>query len=422
MRALLSLQHLKSASSPRTHSPFLTVRPSRCASWWVCGVFVAQCAAVLIAFWVYHSWVASLIDSGELRLGAVSAKMAPLYAYWKPRFKTGLILAVLILAGYGFSLRRMLRNESIGGSRFVAALMFWMAAISIAVAGIDGSLSRLARPFEKMDLDYYGAITHVHELREFIGGYVVNMLQMPMHAQNHPPGAVRFLWFVTRLIGESPLAAACATIAFSTLSIPAVYLLAADVLGRLGARIAAGLFVLMPNVLLFTATSMDGPFTVLLTWSMYLGWTALRRGELSRGFAAGVVLALALFMTFSGVIVGLLLVLTGVAVFRYRADSSLAGSWRLAGMIMLMMALGGMAVLATGYHPADMLGAAMLRSSQIMGEGGHVNFTQYGHIALANVIVFLFSCGIALAILWLLRADGNDCRLRTLSNAFLGVL
>ena len=149
---------------------------------------VAHCAALVLAFWLYHLWISSLMQTGALRLGTVSHKLAPLYAYLDPRLKGGLLLALGVLGAYGLFLRWLLRTERIAGSSCVPLFMVWMAVITVTVAGIDGNLSRLARPFERTDLEYYGAIEKVGHVGKFIGSYPVRAAEMPMHAQTHPPG------------------------------------------------------------------------------------------------------------------------------------------------------------------------------------------------------------------------------------------
>lgn len=424
-----------------------------------------QCAVLLAALWLYHLWISSLMQRGLLQLGAVSHKLAPLYAYWDPKLKGGLLLALAVLAGYRFFLRRVLCNDCrrLRDWKAVALLTLWMPLLAIAVAGIDGNLTRIARPFERTDIEYYGAVDRVGDLRTFIATYPQRAAEMPMHAQTHPPGAVLFLWAATRLVGDTPLRAALAAVFFSALSVPAVYLLARDLGGPSLARLSAALYLLMPGVVLFTATSMDGPFAVLLIWSIYLGWRSAWRGSMPAGFAAGVVLALAAWMTFSAAVAGLFVVLAVLlaAWRRARAEtpaecatlvtssSPVAGAWgggvptkvafqcrrfvRSAAPPLLAVLAGGLAFYvplcaATGYHPADMLGTAMSISAGLMGRTGHVSWSQHWHIATANLVVFFAFCGVPLTVLWMretarrLRTGWSRSALGTLLVAFVAAL
>lgn len=429
-----------------------------------------QSALLLAAFWIYHLWLTSLMQCGRLRLGAVSHKLAPLYAYWDPRLKGGLLLALAVLAGYALFLRRFLRTAPFSGGRLrhaasshgrhewksIALLTAWMPVLAIAVAGIDGNLGRIARPFERTDIEYYGAVSRVGDLRTFIGTYPQHAGEMPMHAQTHPPGAVLFLWAATRLVGDSALRAALAAILFSALSVPAVYLLARDLGGEPLARLSAALYLLMPGVLLFTATSMDGPFAVVLIWSIYLGWRSAWRCSVPAGFAAGLVLALAGWMTFSASVVGLFVVIAVcLAASRRRAsDQSTPFPFRkesrggappnatasrfhsarlLRSAVPLLALLAGILTFyvplyaATGYHPADMLATAMSISGRLMGATGHASLSQHAHIAAANLAVFFLACGVPVAVLWLryavhLLRTGWRCPLGTAVAAFVATL
>ena len=362
-----------------------------------------------LCFWVYHCWLASRMQSSGLRLGAVSHKLAPLYAYERFGLKTGLLVAVGILSIFAMSWKKRIRHPS-GTGMEITFFMTWMVIISVAVAGIDGSItSRLGRPFEKLELEYYGAINRVQNPGNFIRDYPNRLYELPMHAQTHPPGAVLFLWAVTEILGHTPLRAAWGVILFSSLSIPAVYLFARDVMDRSAARVATGLYVLLPNVVLFTATSMDGPFSVPLIWSTFLGWKAICNRSYVFGFLTGLMLGIATFMTFSASVVGLLLVFlflhqwigSSKQIF-YQKDTDCKSLFR----VPLGMFLGGMAIYVplyvfTGYDPFQMLGSAMEISSRMMGVTGHLAGWQYFHISVANVVVFFFSCGLTVSILWL---------------------
>jgi hypothetical protein len=375
-----------------------------CRSLWL------QCLALAAGFWIYHLWLSAQMQRGGLRLGAVSHKLAPLYAYFDPRIKGGLLLALAVLFGYGLFLRRWLRAAPpLRDWKAVAVLTALLPLSAIAVAGIDGNLTRIARPFERTDIEYFGAVGRVGELATFIGTYPQRAVAMPMHAQTHPPGAVLFLWTATRFAGESPLHAALAAIFFSALSVPAVYLFARDLGGEALARLSTALYLLMPNVVLFTATSLDGPFAVFLIWSIYLGWRAIERCCAATGLAAGLVLAVAAWMTFSASVVGLFLVLVAVLSGwrRARHEGTPVRHVVRSGAIPLLAMLTGCLAFylplyaSTGYHPADMLGTAMCISGRLMGNTGHTNWPQHWHIAAANVAVFFFFCGLPVAVLWL---------------------
>ena len=87
---------------------------------------------------------------------------------------------------------------------------------------------------------------------------------MANHSRTHPPGPVLFLWGVSRLFGPGLVPAWLATVLFASLTTIPVFFLARDLYGEPAARRALALFLLVPSVILFTTTSMDGPMMVFL--------------------------------------------------------------------------------------------------------------------------------------------------------------
>ena len=65
-----------------------------------------------LCFWLYHCWLASRMQSSGLRLGAVSYKLAPLYAYERFGLKTGLLVAVGILSIFAMAWKKRIRRPS----------------------------------------------------------------------------------------------------------------------------------------------------------------------------------------------------------------------------------------------------------------------------------------------------------------------
>ena len=83
-------------------------------------------------------------------------------------------------------------------------------------------------------------------------------------SRTHPPGPVLFLWAVRRLFGPGLVPAWLATVLFTATACYLVYFIARRLEGEAVARASLALFLLTPNVVLFTTTSMDGPFSVFL--------------------------------------------------------------------------------------------------------------------------------------------------------------
>ncbi len=234
----------------------------------------AQCLLIGGLFAGYHLGLQWLMLHTGLKLGAVRPsdkvyRLVPLYGYWEPHFKTGLLVAVVVVAGWLWCFCRWIW---IARTRMVAALPALMIAhvlIASSVAMIDGGPRRLWRPYELLGgTDYIGAVAKVDSPQAFLSDYPRLMPELPMHCQTHPPGGVLFLWAVARLFGDGPVPAAWATIFASSLMVPAVYLLGREVLDEPAARLAACFFILSPSIVMFSATLLDAVFAVPMVWSV----------------------------------------------------------------------------------------------------------------------------------------------------------
>lgn len=91
----------------------------------------------------YHLTLRCLMIHRELVLGAVGPgtvvyRLVPLYAYVKPHFMTGLLLAIGAVVGYWCWLRAVGWNPQRHRRAFVPTLMLWYLVLASAVAMIDG--------------------------------------------------------------------------------------------------------------------------------------------------------------------------------------------------------------------------------------------------------------------------------------------
>jgi 4-amino-4-deoxy-L-arabinose transferase-like glycosyltransferase len=342
-----------------------------------------------------------LMTEHGLRLGAISYKLAPLYAYWRPHVKGWLLLPIAVLAAYLCWLRRTRVATGLTDRRAVASFVLWFIAITTSVAMLDGGPRALIRPLvERPELEYSGAVDRVHGVREFMRDYPRLASTMPMHAQVHPPGAVLFVWAVTRLLGGGPWAAAADIIGFSALAVPLVYQWARCLGGPGAARRAAAIVVLTPSLVLFTATSMDGPFAVFLIVTMWLFWQSLESRPLVQGALAGVAAGLAALMTYSVTVAilfcGLAAAVTWLAEPSKRRAAISASAAALTGFAALHAVLW----LATGYDPIEMFRVAVANSNHIMSGTRHESAARHLHLAAGNLVVFFVAAGLPCTLIW----------------------
>lgn len=363
------------------------------------------CLALVLAFIAGHFGLRWIMLHTDLTLGAVRPgvkvyRIVPLYVYWHPHFKTGLLIALAVLGGFLAWARRVCCRPTKGWA-IIPALMIWHLAIATSVALVDGGPHKLWEPFQiHRRSDYIGAVEHITSPRRFLHDYARLMPELPLHCRHHPPGGPLFLWWIARLFASGPEAAALATLLASTLTVPAVYLLAREVLDEGHARLATCLFLLAPNVACYSATCMDAVFMVPLVWSFYLLWKARDRRPLIYGPAAGVAASLAAFMTFSISFVALwaiVLMFTTALADRARWAKTLLG---FAAAALTAAAVYALLYAWSGYNLFDVLDAAFQGQASVMKGRGHSSLRQTVYFAVTNLAAFFFCAGLPLTVLW----------------------
>ena len=385
---------------------------------------IAACALAIVAFAAYHFYLRELMLDRGLTLGAVRPgvkvyRIVPLYLYWRPRLKTGVLIATAVCAAFVWWLRRSMKAANVaelvrvleGPDRtgqtshefgYVGCLMMWHVAIAVAVAVVDGGPATLAAPFTiHHRSDYIGAVERIDDPATFLRDYPALMPDLPLHCRHHPPGGPLLLWLIARLLGPGPVAASVAVIVLSSLAAPAVSLLAREVLNEGTARLAAGLFVLAPNVVAYSATCMDAVFMVPLVWTIYFLWRGRYRSPIASGIAAGLFGSLAALMTFSTSVVALWAIVSLAAtalVDRSRlCNAALTLALAAASSLLFYAALH----LCTGYDPLAVLQQAFAGQDEIMKGRGHNSFRQSAHFAVTNLAAFAFCSGLPIVLLWL---------------------
>lgn len=347
------------------------------------------------------------------RLGALSLVwLVPLHARLLPDFSLWLlpalaVIALLLLAAPYIFLRASLRPSLLLGAAYVT-----FVAVAIGVAMIHGfpeysgrPYAALVVPYLRTQYEYYGDVPQVDRLGGpalFLAGYALPAFHatLSMHAQTHPPGGVLFLWLAGRCFGPGLWPAALTTIGFTALAIGPVYGLGREIYGERVSRAALLLFTLTPNVVLYTATSMDGPFAVLPILTLYLFYRAQRPSArpLLWGILFGLALAVATFMTYA--VLFLPVFFAVLLLFQARPDSSL----RLYAMVRTL-AIGLGAFLAfyvtlyelTGFDPLAAARAAANHDRVMMGTG-YETLGRYLNVSFGNLVAYSLGIGLPIAV------------------------
>ena len=380
-----------------------------------------QIGLIALFFSAYHLILKYIMRETGLDLGAVGYNnhVVPLYA--QPSFDLSLWIlpALVVCIGFLYLCHRYLLSD-ISNGRLIGIAIVCFIAINISVAQIDGyreigpedekqRVLTLLEPYTRTGLEYYGDVPRVDELgiHRFLRDYSKPELfdTLSGHTRTHPPGGVLFLWHFCVLFGYNLISASLITILFTALTVIPIYRLAEMLYGEKVARYALLLFLITPNFVMFTGTSMDGPFSVFPILSVYLFYVARERETLPdqkwyefRPYSlfTGLSLALGMFMTYSTVVVGVFLCVIALLErkrFRQYLKVLLFASSGFIGFYLLLFVL-------TGFRPIEALWAAIKKDEAGMGSG-YESIGRYFHLSFANLFAFLIGVGFPITAVWL---------------------
>ena len=380
-----------------------------------------QIGLLALFFCVYHIFLFYIMRETSVNLGAVRFQkhIVPLYA--EPSFDLSwwILLAIVVCAGFLYLCYRYLLSGA-SERHLIGVAFLCFLAIHISVAQIDGyreyeedgekkRILTLLEPYTRTSLEYYGDVPRVEELgiRRFLRDYSKPELfdTLSGHTRTHPPGGVLFLWHVSGLFGYNLISASLVSIIFTALTVIPIYRLGAHLYGEKVGRYALLLFLVTPNFVMFTGTSMDGPFSVFPILSIYLFYKARERETIPDqkwhefriySLLTGLSLALGMFMTYSTVVVGVFLCVLALLErkqFRQYLKVLLFAASGFIGFYLLLFVL-------TGFRPIEALWAAIKKDEMGMGTG-YESIGRYFHLSFANLFAFLIGVGFPITLVWL---------------------
>ena len=352
--------------------------------------------------------------TASVNLGAVKfhRHVVPLYAQPQTNLSPWLLPALIVLIALFLLCRKIFLQRSLPSSWLLLISIGFFLAINISVAMIDGyrevnggQLPAFQEPYARTRYEYYGDVPRVDQvgLLSFMRDYAKPELFSTLsgHAQTHPPGGILFLWIISKLFGYNLLAASLGSIAFTSLTVIPIYLLTKELYGESIGRYALALFLITPSFVMFSGTSMDGPFSVFPILSLYLFYKGKgSERAILYGFLTGISLGCGMLMTYSTVFIGLffnVVMLLALIVDRRRFRCTLA-LLLIAGVTFIVFYL--LMSLFTGFNLLEALQASIRKDREALGTG-HETIELYLHMSVANLFAFLIGIGIPMTTVWL---------------------
>ena len=386
-----------------------------------------QCLCIALFFLLYHKLLAYWMRTVSVNLGVVKfhRHVVPLYALPQTDLSIWLLPALVILIVFLFFCRKVFLQQSISATPLFLISIGFFLVISISVAMIDGyrevngqQLSAFLEPYTRTRYEYYGDVPKVDQvgLLSFMRDYAKPELFSTLsgHAQTHPPGGILFLWIISKLFGYNLLAGSLGSVVFTSLTVIPIYLLAKELYSESIGRYALALSLITPNFVMFTGTSMDGPFSVFPILSLYLFYRGIFSNRARHyGFLTGISLGCGMLMTYSTVFIGLffnvVMLLTSIVDrSRFRRTLTLL---LIAGVTFTAFYL--LIFLFTGFNLLEALQAAIRKDREALGTG-YETIGLYLHLSVGNLFAFLIGVGIPMTTVWLRQI------VRTIRNARRG--
>ena len=265
----------------------------------------------------------------------------------------------------------------------------------------NGFIYAISHPFLSTPYEYYADLPKIKGLRSFIRDYVSMMPNLSHHANTHPPGGDVFLYIVERTFGKGVLRASLISILVTNLSLIPFYLTAKLFLDRLLSRLAVMLWILTPNIAIYSATCMDGVFMFFLLWPFYFFFKFLiqNKNMVLLAVVNGIALSIAMFMTFSATYQGLFfIIMTGTLLYKKQQNWKRVLSFIIiSGLTFCTIYVLGFYL--TGYNILDCLDRA--RDKDMMSYGSPLReWRIYLLSRTSNFAGFFLFSGFATSWLW----------------------
>jgi hypothetical protein len=270
----------------------------------------------------------------------------PFYLFWDPTWPSGwavVALAVALAAAAGVV--ALFRSRARPGVR-MAASGGLLLVLALAVAALAGGPAAWRAPLAFTG-EYPQGTGQVGDIPSFLREFPDQLASLPSHASGHPAG-VMVLYALLARVWPGLDGAALGTVAIGCLGVLPVWGLARDQLGEDGGRWALALWVLCPMTVLYTATSADAVFAVVLAGAALVADRGLVRRSWAWTITGGLLLWVGSMLTYAAALLLVFLLVRAVGWLRRQPGWVLGWAAATAGTV---LGLAGLLWLATGYDP-----------------------------------------------------------------------
>ena len=392
----------------RHRFPAFRVRLVQC----VCSI-PALALLLLLGTIAYHYLLSFWMNRTGAILGAVTtAYLVPFYAAVDIHPTRWLVPALLVLASFLLIFRRLLNQREPNPFVLLMTAFVLFHAIGLSVSMIGGfqdfkgnRIPSFEVPYSRFVLEYFGDVPKIDKMgvRHFLHDYASPAVysKLSLHSKTHPPGGAVFMWAVSRVFGWSLLPASLATVTFTSLILLPVWLTAKLLYGNRTAAFAVALFLVIPNFVMYTTTSMDGPFSVFPAFAVFFFLQAAKGDRPALfGALAGLATAFSAFMTYSTIFLGLFFAVYGLlTLLSDRAQFQRTVVALLAAALCFELFYAALFA-ATGFDILQAATTSVIQAEHMVGSR-HESIGRYVNFGLGNLAAFLIETGFVLTAAWL---------------------
>jgi hypothetical protein len=359
---------------------------------------LVACGAVLAALWAFDHFV---VATRILATRGGQQPAVPLYAFWDPSFRWQAIAFVAAACAFVALAARIADPARTSRRAFVIACAVAGIVLPLALYLVRSDPSRLGSEFVYyQDDEFFFDARRILDAAGFLRNYVAIMPRISLHGQHFPPGHALLLYAVGQVFGPGTLPAGVTCLVAFALAILLAYAALARITSEAAARQGALLLLAAPSLLDFSCASMDAVFLCLATGSWWLALVAFgsdaasERAHVIASIAAGVVLFVATFFSFSIVPVGLAVAIYAMLSHRSQPRRAIvrlacAGASYVATAIVLR--------LATGFSILDCLQTARANANALMTHAiGAPPSKLWPDLSFGNPLAFSLGAGAAL--------------------------
>lgn len=224
----------------------------------------------------------------------------------------------------------------------LCGLVIFAVLFASAIAMIRGGSEGIAQAYRRETYEYIGDIGKAASIRALFTRYLEIQPYLSLHARAAPPGPIALLWIFSFVVGRSAIALSLATLFFGATAVVPLYFWVREITTYRVALTCCLIYVLIPSIVLFSATCAEILFMPFLLFTLFFFDRALRRGRIGYALAAGAGYGVLSLLKFTLLGVGAYFVFAGLWMLRkqcYRRKVIQTAGLMLAGFLAFHLAV-----------------------------------------------------------------------------------